>query len=46
MKSIGPRCSEKEILEELKNIKYNDLEDLVYRRQLTYEEIIFILDLK
>ena len=35
-----------EILEELKNAKYNDLEDLVYRMQLTYNEIINILDLK
>ena len=35
-----------EILEELKNIKYNDIEDLVYRMQLTYNEIIDILDLK
>ena len=35
-----------EIIEELKNIKYNDLEDLVYRMQLTYNEIIDILDLK
>ena len=35
-----------EILEELKNIKYNDLEDLVHRMQLTYNEIIDILDLK
>ena len=35
-----------EILEELKNVKYNDLEDLVYRMQLTYDEIINILDLK
>ena len=35
-----------EILEELKNGKYNDLEDLVYRMQLTYDEIIDILDLK
>ena len=35
-----------EILEELKNLKYNDLEDLVYRMQLTYDEIIDILDLK
>ena len=34
-----------EILEELKNAKYNDLEDLVYRMQLTYDEIINILDL-
>ena len=35
-----------EILEELKNVKYNDLEDLVYRFQLTYDEIMNILDLK
>ena len=35
-----------EILEELKNTKYNDLEDLVHRMQLTYNEIIDILDLK
>ena len=35
-----------EILEELKNVIYNDLEDLVYRFQLTYDEIIDILDLK
>ena len=32
-----------EIFEELKNIKYNDLEDMVYR---LYDEIIDILDLK
>ena len=35
-----------EITEELKNIKYNDLEDLVYRMQLTYDEILDILDFK
>ena len=35
-----------EIIEELKNAKYNDLEDLVYRKQLTYDEIIKILDSK
>ena len=35
-----------EILEELKNAKYNDLADLVYRMQLTYDEIIDVLDLK
>ena len=35
----------KEILEEIKNVKYNDIEDLVYRMQLTYDEIIDILDL-
>ena len=35
-----------EVLEELRNVKYNDLEDLVYRMQLTYDEIIDIIDLK
>ena len=35
-----------EILEELKNVKYNDLEDLVYRMQLTRDEIIDVFDLK
>ena len=35
-----------EILEELKNVKYNDLKDLVYRMRLSYGEIIDILDLK
>ena len=29
-----------EIFDELRNVKYNDLEDLVYRMQLTYDEII------
>ena len=35
-----------EILEDLKNAKFNDLEDLLYRFQLTYDEIMGILDLK
>ena len=35
-----------EVLEELKNAKYTDIEDLVYRFQLTYNEIIDVLDLK
>ena len=34
-----------EILEELKNAKYNDLEDLVYRLRLSYDEVMDILDL-
>ena len=34
------------ILQELKNVKYNDLEDLVYRMRLSYYEIMDILDLK
>ena len=35
-----------EILEKLKNVKYIDLEDLVYRMRLSYDEIMDILDLK
>ena len=35
-----------EINEELKNAEYNDLEDLVYRMRLSYDEIMDILDLK
>ena len=38
--------SKKEILGELKSAKYRDLEDLVYRMQLTYDEIIDIMDIK
>ena len=34
-----------EIIEALKNIKYYDLEDLVYRMRLTYDEFMDILDL-
>ena len=34
-----------EIIEELKNAKYNDLEDLVYRMRLSYDGIMDILDL-
>ena len=35
-----------EIIEELKTVKHNDLEDLVYRMQLIYDEIIDKIDLK
>ena len=35
-----------EILEEIKNTKNNDLEDLVYRFYLTYSEITDILNIK
>ena len=35
-----------EILEELRNVKYNDPKDVVYRMQLTYIEIMDMLDLK
>ena len=38
--------SKKEILEELKKAEYNDVEDMVYRFQLTYAEVIDMLDLK
>ena len=34
-----------EIIDELKNVKYNDLEDLVYRMRLGYDKIMDILDL-
>ena len=34
------------LLEELKRAKYNDIEDFVYRMQLTYDEIIDVLDFK
>ena len=34
------------IIEELKKVKYNDLEDLVNRMRLSYDEIMDILDLK
>ena len=35
-----------EILQELRNVKYNDLEDLVHRMKLTHDETIDILDFK
>ena len=35
-----------EIIEELKNAKYKDLEDLVYKMRLSYDEIMDILDMK
>ena len=35
-----------EILEELRNVKYNDLNYLLYRLQLIYDENKDILDLK
>ena len=38
--------SEEEIFKELESTKYRDLEDLVYRMQLPYDEIIDILDKK
>ena len=44
MSSLG--TFKNEILEELKNVKYDDLEDLGYRFQLTYDEIVGKLDVK
>ena len=35
-----------ELVEELKSVKYTDLEYMVYRFQLTYDELIDVLDLK
>ena len=35
-----------EIFSDLKTVKYRDLEDMVYRLQLTYDEIIDTLDVK
>ena len=40
------KTQKNDILDELGNVKFNDLEDLVYRMQLTSAEIIDILDLK
>ena len=40
------KLKKNEILEELRKVKYNYLKDLVYRMQLTYDEIIDIVDLK
>ena len=34
-----------EILGEIKNVKYNEIEDLVYRMRLSFDEIMDILDL-
>ena len=34
------------ILEESRNVKYNDLRDLIYRTRLSYDETIDILDLE
>ena len=45
-KLSDPDNQKNEILEELKKAKYNDLRDLIYRMQLTYNEIIDILDLE
>ena len=36
----------KQLLEKLKNVRNNDLKDLVYRMRLSYYEFMDILDLK
>ena len=38
--------SRTEILDEMENVKYSDLEDMVYRMQLTYDEILDVSELK
>ena len=38
--------NQKSEIEELRNVKYIDLRDLIYRMQLTYNEIVDILDLE
>ena len=35
-----------ETLARLKRVKYKDLEDMVHRTELTYDEIIDVLDIK
>ena len=35
-----------DMLEGMKRIKYNDLEDMVYRMELSYDEIVDIVDVK
>ena len=39
-----PDTFKNEIIEELKNVKYNDLDYMVYRLELTYDEVLTILD--
>ena len=36
----------KEIIEKLKNAEYNNLFDILFRMELTYNEIEFLLDKK
>ena len=38
--------SKKQILEELKSANHHDIEDLLYRMELTYDEIMDVLDIK
>ena len=44
LSSLG-MCKD-EILEDLSHAKFNDLNDMVYRFQLTYDEVMDVLDLK
>ena len=40
------KLKKNELVEELRTSKYNDIADFVYRMQLTYDEIVDILDSK
>ena len=40
------RTSKKEIIEDLKSANYHDLEELIYRREQSYDEIMNVLDTK
>ena len=44
--SSSPGNLKDETLEESQNAKHNDLEDIVYKFEITYDEIINTLDLK
>ena len=44
LSELGSRKNE--IIEEMKNVDYNDLEDMVFGMELTYSEIEKILDVK
>ena len=35
-----------EILAELRRVNYKDLEDMVFRLELSYDEIVYILNIK
>ena len=45
-KLSDPSTRKNEINENLKNVEYKDLEDMVFRMELTYSEIEKIIDLK
>ena len=45
-KLSGLDSSIKEKLENIKSANYHDIEDLVYRMELTYDEVMDVLDIK